>query len=125
MTISEYNRNKAYIEHSFKHTQCGMIMQILINNPKGLSIGQIALLTGLPKSTISGRIGDLKPNVKECGSVLDQTTNKQVTLWRYNPQSEMFTIKKLSLKQKLRMIEDLCRVDDSELSRDIKEILIM
>jgi len=102
-----------------------MIMQILINNPKGLSIGQIALLTGLPKSTISGRIGDLKPNVKECGSVLDQTTNKQVTLWRYNPQSEMFTIKKLSLKQKLRMIEDLCRVDDSELSRDIKEILIM
>lgn len=123
MNISIQNRNNAYHTHTDKNSQCDRIKALLIANEKGLTIGELSNMTKLPKSTISGRINDLKPNVIEIGKKKDVYTDKSVTIWKIvNNGNELSKVINTP-KKMLKKINALCLQHKCELSEIIlKEI---
>ena len=123
MTTSQQNRNNAYHNHTTKVRQCDKIKSILLEKG-GLTIGEMAEILCLPKSTISGRIGDLKPNVEPIGSKLDAHTNTMVTIWRWcGGQMSFFVEEKVTPVTKLREIQRICKENKCELSEKILKII--
>lgn len=124
MTTSEINRNEAYFSHKGKQKQCDKIKALLISHEKGLTIGEISTILDLPKSTISGRIGDLKPDVIEVGTRIDLSTNKSVTVWRWSGgQGLLFDLKAKTPAIKLKEIEQICKENRCEISERILKII--
>lgn len=123
-TISEQNRNKAYREHEFKGSQCTTIKALLSAVPTGLTIGDLSRITGLPKSTISGRINDLKPAVVEAGTRYDEVSNTHVTVWKWvGEQPLLFEVGKQTPAKKIKQINKLCLEHPCELAHKINQII--
>lgn len=123
-TISETNRNKAYHEHEFKGSQCSTIKALLSAVPTGLTIGDLSRITWLPKSTVSGRINDLKPAVVEAGARYDEVSNTHVTVWKWvGEQPLLFEFGKQTPAKKLKKINELCLKEPCDLAHKINQII--
>ena len=122
--IAEQNRNKAYHEHEFKGSQCATIKALLSAVPTGLTSGDLHRITGLPKSTISGRINDLKPAVVEAGTRYDEETECHVTVWKWvGEQPLLFEVSKQTPAKKIKQINKLCLENPCELAQKINQII--
>lgn len=120
LTLSEYNRNQAYFNHPTKQSQCAKVKALLSAVSTGLTIGELSRMLELPKSTISGRINDLKPSVVENGSRYDETSNTNVTVWKWmGEQQLLFTDEKKTPAKKLKLIQQMCIELPCELSEKI------
>lgn len=123
-SISEKNRNKAYFEHPTKNTQCNRIKMYLMAIPSGLTIADLSNIMGLPKSTISGRINDLKPSVAEAGIRYDEVSKTNVTVWKLVGENKsLFEEKKRTPAKMIKKIRELCLQEDSDLSKNILQII--
>lgn len=123
-TISEENRNKAYFEHPTKDTQCSRIKMYLMSIPSGLTIADLSNIMGLPKSTISGRINDLKPSVAEAGIRYDEVSKTNVTVWKLVGENQsLFEVTKQTPAKIIKKIRELCIKEDSDLSNNILKMI--
>lgn len=124
MTTSIANRNTAYHNHPNKVNQCEKVKELLISVPNGLTINEMSRILHLPASTISGRIGDLKPNVVECGSRVDVITGINVTVWKcVGSQGLLFNQEKQTPKKKLKKVKELCELFPCYLAKEIESII--
>jgi len=120
LSMSEMNRNYCYMSHNFA-TQTEWIKAIIISKKKGVTIGELSELTGLPKSTISARIGDLKGNLIALKSKLDINTNTRVTVWLWSNDNNHIT--KVTNMDKIKAIEELCLKSQTILASQILKVL--
>jgi hypothetical protein len=102
-------------------TQTEWIKAIIKSHKKGITIGELSIITKLPKSTISARIGDLKQNLITLQSRLDTATNTRVTVWAW--LSYQHTKQKITNMDKLKTITDLCLKSQSKLSEQILNVI--
>jgi len=102
-------------------TQTEWIKAIIKSHKKGITIGELSIITKLPKSTISARIGDLKQNLITLQSRLDTATNTRVTVWAW--LSYQNTKQKITNMDKLKTITDLCLKSQSKLSEQILNVI--
>ena len=121
---STQTRNTAYFTHQTKESQCDRVAMYLKESHNGLTIGELSAMMNLPKSTISGRIGDLKPSVVENGTRLDESTNNTVVVWKWiGEQTELFKNEKLTPSKKIKIKNELCLELPCLLSEKISNIL--
>lgn len=120
LSTSELNRNYCYMSHDYS-TQTEWIKAIIKSHKKGITIGELSIITKLPKSTISARIGDLKQNLITLQSRLDTATNTRVTVWAW--LSYQHTKQKITNMDKLKTITDLCLKSQSKLSEQILNVI--
>ncbi|HMZ34957.1 MAG TPA: hypothetical protein PKG70_12495 [Chitinophagales bacterium] len=120
LSTSELNRNYCYMSHDYS-TQTEWIKAIIKSHKKGITIGELSIITKLPKSTISARIGDLKQNLITLQSRLDTATNTRVTVWAW--LSYQNTKQKITNMDKLKTITDLCLKSQSKLSEQILNVI--
>lgn len=120
LSTSELNRNYCYMSHDYS-TQTEWIKAIIKSHKKGITIGELSIITKLPKSTISARIGDLKQNLITLQSRLDMATNTRVTVWAW--LSYQHTKQKITNMDKLKTITDLCLKSQSKLSEQILNVI--
>lgn len=120
LSTSELNRNYCYMSHDY-FTQTEWIKAIIKSHKKGITIGELSIITKLPKSTISARIGDLKQNLITLQSRLDTATNTRVTVWAW--LSYQHTKQKITNMDKLKTITDLCLKSQSKLSEQILNVI--
>ncbi|HNF20199.1 MAG TPA: hypothetical protein PKX89_12590 [Chitinophagales bacterium] len=120
LSTSELNRNYCYMSHDYS-TQTEWIKAIIKSHKKGITIGELSIITKLPKSTISARIGDLKQNLITLQSRLDTATNIRVTVWAW--LSYQHTKQKITNMDKLKTITDLCLKSQSKLSEQILNVI--
>lgn len=122
--IAEQTRNKAYHEHPTKESQCARVRMYLMAVTSGLTIAELSRLMDLPKSTISGRINDLKPAVIESGTRYDEDTQCNVTVWKWiGEQPLLFDIAKQTPAKKLKQINELCLQHPCDLAHKINQII--
>lgn len=119
---SELNRDNAYKSGIFT-SQLVRIKELLKYAKKGITIGEISEITKLPKSTVSGRIGDLKQDILLLGSKLDTNSKKTVTVWGLKNETNSGNKKCISNLQKLKDIEYLCKRNDSSFAHKILDII--
>jgi len=119
---SELNRDNAYKSGIFT-SQLVRIKELLKYAKKGITIGEISEITKLPKSTVSGRIGDLKQDIVILGSKLDTNSKKTVTVWGLKNETNSGNKKCISNLQKLKDIEYLCKRNDSSFAHKILDII--
>lgn len=119
---SELNRDNAYKSGIFT-SQLVRIKELLKYAKKGITIGEISEITKLPKSTVSGRIGDLKQDIVILGSKLDTNSKKTVTVWWLKNETNSGNKKCISNLQKLKDIEYLCKRNDSSFAHKILDII--
>ena len=120
LSTSELNRNYCYMSHDYS-TQTEWIKAIIKSHKKGITIGELSIITKLPNSTISARIGDLKQNLITLQSRLDTATNIRVTVWAW--LSYQHTKQKITNMDKLKTITDLCLKSQSKLSEQILNVI--